>query len=133
MGPNKEEVDKTIADISTKFVSTHDPTVSDFLGVKIDRDVQARTYTLTQPHLINSILADLGLQDNSTPRNLPALSSRILQWSGKQTAMYTMDHGTIDQSSESSIILRNARVQIKLAYAVHQCAQCAHDPKQKHT
>jgi translation initiation factor 2B subunit (eIF-2B alpha/beta/delta family) len=44
------------------IIITDDPTVSDFLGVKIDRDIEVKMYTLTQPHLIKSIITDLGLK-----------------------------------------------------------------------
>jgi polysaccharide deacetylase 2 family uncharacterized protein YibQ len=53
--------------------------VQDFLVVKITRDFQKVTFTLTQPQLIASIIADLGLQSNSNTRQIPELSSKILQ------------------------------------------------------
>jgi hypothetical protein len=79
-GPNSKKIDRTISDISKQFVITHDPMVSDFLGVMIERDKEEGTYTLTQPHLIQSIITDLGLQgENTKTRGTKALSSKILQ------------------------------------------------------
>jgi hypothetical protein len=36
------------------------------------------TMTLTQPHLIDQIISDLGLKENTKTKDLPTLSSRIL-------------------------------------------------------
>jgi Reverse transcriptase (RNA-dependent DNA polymerase) len=77
-GPDPSELDTIIHGLEQRFQITHQSAVKDFLGVKIDRDMDSGTVTLTQPHLIASIIADLGLKENSNPRNIPALSSHLL-------------------------------------------------------
>jgi Reverse transcriptase (RNA-dependent DNA polymerase) len=77
-GPNEEEINKAINHIGNQFKITHQPRVKDFLGVKVDRDQESGTTTFTQPQLIESILKDVGLTENSNSRDMPALSSKII-------------------------------------------------------
>jgi Reverse transcriptase (RNA-dependent DNA polymerase) len=58
-GPEEAKIDQNIKEISHVFKITHADKVSDFLGVKIDRDDNTGTVTMTQPLLIKSILKDL--------------------------------------------------------------------------
>eukprot|EP00978_Attheya_sp_CCMP212_P011298 scaffold27851_cov51-Attheya_sp.AAC.1 len=51
--------------------------LSDYLGVKIERKDDGSIH-LTQPHLIDQIISDLGLKANTKTKDLPALSSKIL-------------------------------------------------------
>jgi Reverse transcriptase (RNA-dependent DNA polymerase) len=53
-GPNELSIDKAIADIASLFDITSKETVSDFLGVNIDRKSD-NTFALTQPKLIATI------------------------------------------------------------------------------
>jgi Reverse transcriptase (RNA-dependent DNA polymerase) len=76
-GPNAKDIDIAIADISSKFSTTSKDTVSDFLGVHIQRKVDG-TIEMTQPTFIQSILDDLGLKEDSNTTQLPAPSTRIL-------------------------------------------------------
>jgi hypothetical protein len=77
-GPDEQGVNDAIKDIGTKFNITHQAKVKDFLGVKVDKDTDSNMITFSQPHLINSILKDVGLEDNSNPRITPAVTSNIL-------------------------------------------------------
>jgi Reverse transcriptase (RNA-dependent DNA polymerase) len=124
--PNPTEVDKAISDIAGEFQITNEPAVSDFLGVKIHRNIEQRQYTLTQPHLIQSILSDLGLKENSKPRDVPALSSAILQ--------RHLDKPPHDESWHYRSVIGKLYYLEKcsrpdIAYAVHQCARFAHNPR----
>jgi hypothetical protein len=76
-GPEALSIDTAIADIASLFDITSKETVSDFLGVNIDRKSN-NTFILTQPKLIATILADLGLKEDSNTLPIPAVSSRIL-------------------------------------------------------
>jgi Reverse transcriptase (RNA-dependent DNA polymerase) len=94
VGPNPSEVDKAISDIAGEFQITNEPNVSDFLGVKIFRDVEQKQYTLTQPHLIQSILDDLGLkriQNHATSLPFHPTSFNITLIN-----LHMMNHGTIN-------------------------------------
>jgi Reverse transcriptase (RNA-dependent DNA polymerase) len=99
-GPNSSEIDRAISDISKQFVITHDPMVSDFLGVKIERDIEAGTYTLTQPHLIQSIITDLGLQgENTKTRDTQRYLPKY--FNATKTVCHILIHGTIGRSLEN--------------------------------
>jgi Reverse transcriptase (RNA-dependent DNA polymerase) len=59
--PDPTELDRVVQDIASAFEITSQPAVDDFLGVHVARDHDSGTITLTQPHLIKSIIDDLGL------------------------------------------------------------------------
>lgn len=77
-GKVDSEVDKAIADIGSIFDITSQSKVDDFLGVKVIRNESDGTVTLTQPHLIDSIIKDLHLDEKSNGRWLPALVTQVL-------------------------------------------------------
>ena len=69
MGTTNVAIDKAIhALISSKqnFTIEYEGAVSDFLGVKIDCSANG-TVMLTQPQLIDSIIEDLNMKDNTKP------------------------------------------------------------------
>ena len=79
-GPNRPELLKIIEDIrKAKLNITVEGDLQDFLGVNIDRKPDG-TIHLTQPHLIDQIVKDLGLDDDKvTHKSTPAASSKILR------------------------------------------------------
>jgi hypothetical protein len=80
LSPSSEDVDKFILDLrAAKFNVTDEGQLSDYLGVKIEKLPDGK-FKLSQPHLINQILEDLGLNKPSTlSRPTPALSSTIIR------------------------------------------------------
>jgi hypothetical protein len=60
------------------FEITNQAAMKTFLGVQIQRNDNG-TIVLTHPQLINSIVSNLGFKENSNVRDIPALSSKILQ------------------------------------------------------
>jgi Reverse transcriptase (RNA-dependent DNA polymerase)/GAG-pre-integrase domain len=128
-GPNTDQVDKAIQDIGNAFEITHQPTVKDFLGVRVQR-TEDGLVILSQPQLIKSIIADLGLKDNSNSRAIPALSSKILQ-------KHLDSPGHNEKWHYRSVIGKlnylEKSTRPDLAYAVHQCARFAADPREEHT
>jgi Reverse transcriptase (RNA-dependent DNA polymerase) len=129
-GPDSQELDEIIADIAKEFDITSAPRMSDFLGVKIDRREDSQSVVLTQPHLINSIQKDLGLQENSTGRDTPALSSRILQ---KYDSSPPHQEPWSYQAVIGKLNYLEKSTRPDIAYAVHQCARFSADPKVEHT
>jgi hypothetical protein len=129
-GKDEESIDKVIADIGSRFEITTKDSVSDFLGVKITRDDEAGTVTFTQPQLIESVLDDLGLDEKSNKRKLPALATKILhRFDGSP------DHNE-DWSYRSAIGKINyieKCTRPELAYASHQCARFSECPKEEHS
>ncbi len=78
-GPNLKELDKIIEDMKQVGLElTIKGDISDFLGINIQCH-KDRTVHLTQPHLIDSILEELGLQaDSAKSKATPAASSKLL-------------------------------------------------------
>ena len=76
--PSRQELDEAITAIKdAKLQITLEGDLADFLGVKIER-TSANEIIFTQPHLIDDILNDLGLQHAKEGKETPAASSRIL-------------------------------------------------------
>ncbi len=129
-GPNEKEIDKIISEIGNVFKITHSETVNDFLGVKIERDERTGTVKMTQPLLIQSIINDMGFQDNSNGRNFPTLSSKIL--------LRHKDSQDHDEKWHYRGIIGKLNYLEKstrpdISYAVHQCARFMENPKVEHT
>ncbi len=78
-GLDLKELDKIIKDMKKVGLElTIEGDISDFLGVNIQRHDNG-TVHLTQPHLIDSILKELGLQANSAKsKATPAASNKLL-------------------------------------------------------
>jgi Reverse transcriptase (RNA-dependent DNA polymerase) len=129
-GASAKDIDQAINDISTIFEITRKDTVDDFLGVKITRDEQNKTVTLTQPQLISSILQDLKLGEHSNPRPLPALVDFILyRFTNEPDHAETWHYRSI--VGKLNYLEKSTRPD--LAYAVHQCARFSETPKESHS
>jgi hypothetical protein len=104
--------------------------VSDFLGVKVDRDDTTVTVTMTQPLLIQSIIKDLVFQANSNGRHLPVFTTKILtRHSDSASHNETRNYRAI--VDKVSFLKKSKRPDISVA--VHQCARHMATPKLEHT
>jgi hypothetical protein len=79
-GPDEGQINQIIQDMKrVKLNITIEGGLEDFFGINSDR-CKDGTINLTQPHLINQILKDLRLEDDSvTIKATPAMSSKILR------------------------------------------------------
>ena len=103
--------------------------LEDFLGVKISRKEDG-TIHLTQPHLIKQILQDLRLDaDNVKPRSTPAASSKLLR---RHQDSEPFDHSFNYKSIVGKLLYLEKASRPDIAYAVHQCARFASDPRKEH-
>jgi hypothetical protein len=128
-GPDGNKIDKIIREVGELFKITHEDSVNDFLGVNIDRQSDG-SIVMTQPKLIQEIINDLGLKDNSTRKDIPALSSSILlplfeDKEFNKTWSYRSLIGKLNYLEKST--------RPDIAYAVHQCARFASQPEAGHT
>ena len=62
------DVDKCIKDLQKIFDVEDEGSIEEYLGVKVDK-LDDGSFHLSQPHLIDSILRDLGLIDTNGDRN----------------------------------------------------------------
>ena len=104
--------------------------ISDFLGINIQRHKDG-TVHLTQPHLIDSILEELGLQaDSAKSKGTPAASSKLL---GRHDEAPPHDEDSFHYRriiGKLNYLEKSTRPDI--SYATHQCARFSADPKQPH-
>jgi Reverse transcriptase (RNA-dependent DNA polymerase)/GAG-pre-integrase domain len=129
-GPLESEINQAIIDIGEQFKITHQQRVKDFLGVKVERDEETGIVNFTQPHLIDSILKDVGLCENSNFRLTPALSTKILH-SHPDSPPHAESWSYRSVVGKLNYLEKSTRPDI--AYAVHQCARFSANPKIEHT
>jgi Reverse transcriptase (RNA-dependent DNA polymerase) len=127
-GPSTKLIDTLIAEIGTKFKITSEDTVNDFLGVNIQRFDNGEII-LSQPKLIDSIIEDLGLKTDSAIKRTPAISSKILH--------AHLDSEPFNEEWHYRSIIGKLNFPEKstrpdIAYAVHQCARFASNPRFEH-
>ena len=129
-GPCEEQIDKAIQDMRNIGLDlTVEGDLTDFLGVNLDRQTDG-TIHLTQPHLINSILSDLGLnREDVTPKDTPAKVNTLLRRHGD---MEPHDGGFHYRSVIGKLNYLEKSTRPDIAYAVHQCARFASAPKRPH-
>jgi hypothetical protein len=130
-GPDKAEIDKIIDELQkkAKLSITVEGDLADFLGVSIDRRSDG-TIHLSQPHLIDQILADLRLSGtNVKSRSTPAASSKLLT---RHSESEPFDNSFNYRSLIGKLNYLEKATRSDIAYAVHQCARFVSDPKKEH-
>lgn len=130
-GPNKKDIYSVVTDLqSLGYDVEMMGNVEDFLGVKVDKDTSGNI-SLTQPQLIDSILKDLGFNNDQTKtRDIPAPSSVLLMRDPEGQPFKEIWHypavigklNFLEQSTRGD-----------LGYSVHQCARFTSDPKKSHS
>jgi Reverse transcriptase (RNA-dependent DNA polymerase) len=130
-GEDSAEVQKAIDDIASKFNITSQKKVVDFLGVKIIRNQENGQIAFVQPHLIDSILNDLGLLTKSNSRQLPASTTNILHRHEESKAHNEKLFHYQSVIGKLNYLKKGTRPHI--AFSVHQCARFEANPKKEHT
>ena len=78
LSPKSDEVDKFIQDLrDANFKVTDEGDINDYLWVKVTKRTDGR-FELTQPHLIQQILDDLGFTKTTVEKPSPAPLSKLL-------------------------------------------------------
>jgi hypothetical protein len=128
-GPDKGEIDQTIREMQSVLDITIEGDLTDFLGVNIDRREDG-TIKLSQPKLIDQVISDLHLeQENATTKATPMASSRLLS---RHEDSRPFDNHFNYRSVIGKLHYLVAGSRSEMAYAVHQCARFAHEPKMEH-
>ena len=128
-------IDKCIQDLQTIFDVEDEGTLEDYLGVKVTHRSDG-TIELTQPQLIDSILADLSLLDmhgnhkgNTTAKDLPAKTTKLI---GPDTSGPDFDYDWDYRSVLGKLNFLEKSTRADIAYTVHQCARFTASPKKSH-
>jgi hypothetical protein len=133
-GPDADAIDALIKSLqsdpacATQYNITDEGTLDDNLGVKIQQAVDGR-FTLTQPHLIQQILDDLGFKENSKTKKTPALASKILQ---RDIFGDTFQETWLYRSVVGKLNFLEKSTRGDISYPVHQCARFCSDPRGPH-
>lgn len=128
-GPDLSEIERAIEDIKrAKLDITIEGDIQDFLGVHIERKEDG-SVELTQPHLIEQILGDLNLQDNTKEKAIPAASSKLLS---RHTKSDDYDGSFNYRSIIGKLNYLEKGSRPDIAYITHQCARFSTCPKVEH-
>ena len=129
-GPTQKEIDNCIQDIQAAGLKiTLEGDIKDFLGVNIEQKSDGTT-TFSQPHLIDKVLKALCLNDaKTTTKDTPAPSSKLLS---RHTKSKAFDKSFQYRSVIGMLNYLDAGSHSDIAYATHQCARFAADPKVEH-
>ena len=128
-GPDKDEIETCMEDLGKHFDITDEGDIDEYLGVKVTR-LQDGTISLTQPHLIDSIIADLGFKPNTKGKETPAPSTASIN--------RDLDGPPHAESWEYRSVIGKLNFLEKstrpdIAFAVHQCARYSSNPKESHS
>jgi Reverse transcriptase (RNA-dependent DNA polymerase) len=128
VGPDTDVINDIISSVESLFKITSSDSVDDFLGVNISYEEDGKI-SYTQPKLIQSILDDLGLKDDSVTKEVPALSTKILH-KHKDSLPFNEPWHYRSVIGKLNYLEKSTRPDI--AYAVHQCARYSSDPRFEH-
>eukprot|EP00978_Attheya_sp_CCMP212_P036392 scaffold164691_cov35-Attheya_sp.AAC.2 len=134
MSPDNQDINDVIKLLqetvkgTRPFDVTDEGDISDYLGVKVTR-LDDGTITLTQLHLIDQIIEDLGLKENTKTKDLPALTSKVLN---KDVNGKPFNEKWNYRSVVGKLNFLEKSTRPDLAYSVHQCSRFSIDPKESH-
>ena len=130
-GPDDTAIDEVVADLrksTQNFTIDDQGEVGDFLGIQIQKLADG-SIVLTQPHLIDSIIQDLHLQNASNSKTTPAITSKVLHKDADGTDM-TPEFHYRSVIGKLNFLEKSTRPDISVS--VHQCAQFTEHPKRCH-
>ena len=116
-----------ITDIKRDFELTNEGDVDAFLVVKLN-NLKDGSIEMTQTGLIDQILEDVGLKNESTQHKTPAVAEPLQAHNEGKPFSETWEYRSI--VGKLAYLAKNTRPDIE--YAVHQCACFQENPKQRH-
>ena len=128
LSPLKSEIDTTLKDLRQNFKLTDEGDIAEYLGLQILKHSNG-TISLTQPQLVASILRDINFSKNTKIKTIPAAPTHLLQRDpeGDQFDEHWDYRSVI---GKLNFLEKSSRPDI--AFAVHQCARFASNPKKSH-
>jgi hypothetical protein len=128
-GPNQTEIDQVIELIKVAGLDiTVEGDVQDFLGVHIIRGDDG-TVNFTQPHLIDKILVELGLDGPNVKTNDTPARSLVLISRHSNSEPFD---SSFNYRSVLGMLGYLETTRSDISYTVHQCARFSQSPKQEH-
>ena len=127
-GPDQAELDKVIKDLEDANLGiTDEGDISDFLGVNIQQ--VGNEFHLTQPKLIDSIIQDLHLDDDSHTKDIPMKSSKLLS---RHPDSPDFDHHFNYRRVIGKLNFLEQSTRADISYATHMLARFSTCPKEEH-
>jgi hypothetical protein len=127
-GPSAKDIQTIIKELGALYNITDEGEIDAYLGVKVSKPT-SDTIELKQPHLIQQILDDIGMKSNTKTKDKAAPSSTILRRDlDGEPFREKWDYRSI--IGMLNFLEKSTRPEI--AYAVHQCARFASNPRQSH-
>ena len=130
-----KNIDMCIMELKKHFNVEDEGSLEDYLGVRVTQHEDG-SIKLEQPHLIDSILIDLGLLDengmekpNVSVKHTPALTTRII---GPDRDGAPFDYPWDYRSVIGKLNFLEKSTRPDLAQSVHQCARFMSEPKKSH-
>jgi hypothetical protein len=120
-------INTLINNLSNTFTLEDQGDVQDYLGINISKDANSKTITMTQTGLINSIISDIGLTNNSNTKTTPA-DAVLFNDSFNTPRQYSWNYRSI--IGKLNFLAQNTRPDI--AFAIHQCARFCSKPSATH-
>ena len=130
-GPNAQDIDQVVTDLQScpqQFTVDDQADVGDFLGIQIKRQADSSVH-LSQPHLMDSIMKDLHLQQGSNPKTTPTVTSTLLH---KDTDGPDMQPEFDYRSVIGKLNFLEKSTRPDISVSVHQCTQFSDSPKKSH-
>jgi hypothetical protein len=120
-------IDSIIKNLSNTFLLEDQGNMHDYLGIRITTDPSSKTISMTQTGLIESIIKDVGFDNDSNTKTTP--SDSILY--NDPTAMPRVDTWNYRSViGKLNFLAQNTRPDI--SFAVHQCARFCSNPSALH-
>jgi hypothetical protein len=116
-------IDSIIQNLSQSFSLEDQGSMQDYLDIRIKKDPQTKTITMSQPGLIESVLHDLNLLHNFKIKDMPSIVILYPDRDGISRQDTWSYHSII---SKLNSIAQNTRLGI--SFAVHQCAPYSAKP-----
>jgi hypothetical protein len=132
--PSSASVDKFLADFrneekaGAKYDIEDKGDITDYLGINFEKDTTTGTVHLSQPHLIDQIIREVGVERFKS-RPIPAPSSKIL---GRDLDGPDFKYKFNYRSIVGKLNFLEKGTRPDIAYAVHQCARFSSNPKKSH-
>ena len=139
IGPNQGDIDAAYELLANQFVDsqggkhrpfnmTSEGNLADYLGVSIDCFPNG-LIKLSQPHLVQQIIDDLGMKDSTKPQQTPVAPTVKLH---RDVAGAPYNEAWHYRSVVGKLNFLEKSTRLDIAYAVHQCARFAAEPKESH-
>jgi hypothetical protein len=112
-----------IQNLSQIFLLEDQGSIQDYLRILIDKDPINKTISMSQPGLIELVLADLNLLNGAKPKDTPSVGILYPDWDGIPRQESWNSRSVI---VKLNYIAQNTRLDI--SFAVHQCAHYSSSP-----